>query len=380
MEFTIEQPALARALRLVGRAVPARSTNPIAQTILVEAGPGQVRLTATDLEMALSTEVVAEVVVPGCAAVPGRLLGEYVAQLPAAPLRLCLDAAKRRLQLQCLRFRAEMATVDPTAFPRPTHAGDGFSVSLDSGRLQAAIRRVAFAAARDTSRPVLTGVLFAFDLGGLTLVAADGFRLARARLGEGGRPDCQLLVPAKAVVELGRLLEEAPSACLLVDGEGRGLCVQLGETRLFSRLLEGSFPDVARVVPAEWRTRLTVETAAFRQAMRVAGLFGESGEARPVLLEAKPNEVRLHARGDQSGEAEVELPAAHEGEPQSVLLNTRLLGDILDAATGPRLEVSWLTPQSPVVFKETSGVDAGDLWLAMPLHNPAINRPATEAA
>ncbi|MHB1413976.1 MAG: hypothetical protein ACYC1C_01895, partial [Chloroflexota bacterium] len=139
-------------------------------------------------------------------------------------------------------------------------------------------------------------------------------------------------------------------------------------------------PDVERVLPREWRTRLTVDLAGFRQAVRVAALFGEGGEARPVLLEAREGGVRLHARGPEVGEAQTELPAAVEGEAQSVVLNTRLLGDILEAATGKDLHISWLSPQSPVVFRDGDGAQTSDLWLAMPLHDPSLSQRAAAAA
>src|SRR5207244_1643561 len=109
----------------------------------------------------------------------------------------------------------------------------------------------------------------------------------------------------------------------------------------------------------------------FRQAVRVAGLFGGTGDARPVVLEATPRRLRLRARGEQAGEAEGELAAALEGTPQAVVLNTRLLGEVLEAARGQRLEIAWSSPRTPVVLRE-AGNEAGDLWVVMPLYDPAL--------
>jgi DNA polymerase III sliding clamp (beta) subunit (PCNA family) len=98
-----------------------------------------------------------------------------------------------------------------------------------------------------------------------------------------------------------------------------------------------------------------------------------------VALEAAPGRLRLQARGVEIGEAESELSAAVEGEPQAVALNTRLLGDLLDAATSERLELRWMSPQAPVVVREAGRPEAADLWLLMPLHDQALSGRRADA-
>ena len=149
---------------------------------------------------------------------------------------------------------------------------------------------------------------------------------------------------------------------------------------LFSRLVDGRFPDIDRVIPREARTRVVVQTAGFRQAVRVAGLFGKDGQVRPVVFEARPGGLRLLARGDETGEAEGEVAAVVEGEPQSVALNSRLLVDLLDTIDGSQLELSWTSPQSPVVVREVGRGGSADLALAMPLHLPGARPASAEAA
>jgi DNA polymerase III subunit beta len=380
MDLNIDQSSLGRALRLVSRVTPARTTVPILETALLEAEPGRLTLAAADGQIGLVTTLAADVDRPGRAAVPARLLAEYVAQLPAEPLRLELDGARPRLRVSCGRFSANLASVDPDEFPVFPAADEGAALDLDARRLQRAIERVVFAAARDESRPVLTAVLFERGADGLTLAAADGFRLARARVAEGAGAARPLLVPARVAAEFGRLLADAQAACLLPTADGAGLHLVAGGTTLFTRLVDGSFPDIERVIPREWRTRVTVEAASFRQAVRVAGLFGKDGQVRPVVLEARPDRLRLLARGDEIGEAESELAAVVEGEPQPVALNTRLLVDLLDAVEARRLELSWAGPQTPVVVREADAEGSPDLSVVMPLHDPALARHLAEAA
>ena len=351
--------------------------------VLLAGEPGRLRLTATDGELAVTTAVAADVAAPGRVALPARLLGEYAADLPAGPVRLTLDPDRHRVRAAGGRFVADLATADADAFPEFPAADDGAALTLDARRLRTALERVAFAAARDDHRPVLSAVLFDVGAGGLTLAAADGFRLARARLPEAGGPERQLLVPARAVAECSRLLADAQAARLVPAAGARGVALVVGETALYARLLEGAFPDVGRVIPQEWRTRVTVDAGALRQAVRLVGLFG-TGAARPVRLEAAPGRLRLRGRGDETGEAESELGAAVEGEPQAVALDARLVSELLDAVPGERLELRWAGPLAPVVVREAgradADADAADLWVVMPLHDEALAGRQAEAA
>ena len=373
MELTVPQPALSRALRLVARATPARPTLPILQMVLLAAEPGRVRLTATDSELAMTTTVAADVAREGKVAIPARLLGEYVAQLPSEPVRLSFDAARHRVRAACGPYVANLATADADDFPAFPTTDERSAFDFEAGRLRTALERVAFAAARDESRPVLSGVLFDFGAEGLTLAAADGFRLARARIAEATGAATQLLVPARAVGEFARLLADAEVARLAVAPEGRGVALVVGETLLYTRLIEGRFPEIDRLIPTDSRTRVTVETAALRQAVRVAGLFG-GGDARPVRLDATADRLHLQARDAETGDAESDLSAALDGEPQAIVLNTRLLAELLEAATCDRLELRWSSPQTPVVIREAGHTESPELWLLMPLFDPALAR------
>lgn len=384
MDFTVTQPSFHQALRLVTRAAPARAALPVLQSILLDTQPGRLTVQATDLELGITTTLPAGVAVPGRAAIPARVLSEYVANLPGEPLRLALDPDSHRVRLTCGRFAAALATLDPTEFPAlPGQPATGdlggaadLTIDLDARALREAIDRVAFAAARDASRPVLSTVLFSLAPDGLTLAAADSFRLARVCLPQVTAPARQLLVPVRAVTEFARLLPAAETAHLALapDGMGLVLSVRPATTSLSTRLLDGRYPDIDRVVPTEWRTRLTVEAAGLRRAARVAGLFGGDGDGRPVLLDAQPGWLRLRTRGDDTGEARTELPAAVEGQPQTVVLNARLLAEVLDAVAGAQLEVSWANPHAPVTVRAVGQGQAADLWLLMPLADAALAR------
>ena len=213
----------------------------------------------------------------------------------------------------------------------------------------------------------------------MTLAAADGFRLARARLSEVSASPMQLLVPAKAVSELGRLLGDAETVRLIPTEGSRGVCFVVGETTLFTCLIEGRFPDVDRVIPKEITAHVTVETASFQQAIRGAALFGGNADARPVVLEVSQGCLHVRARGDDTGDAEADLTAELDGELPPIAVNTRLLVDALDATSAARIQISWSSSHTPIVLREEGREDSAAVVIIMPLADSALTRPAVAA-
>jgi DNA polymerase-3 subunit beta len=385
MDVTLEQPDLARALRSVARVVPARFSLPVLRSVLLEGDAGHLILRATDLELSVIATVPAQVAAPGRVAVPARLVAEYAAQLPAAPVRLRLDEATTRLRVASGRFAANLASLNADEFPQLPPA-DGEPLDVDARELREAIGRVTFAASRDDSRPVFRSVLLRSGPDGLTLAAADGFRLARARVPAAGAAAAELLVPVRAVVEFGRALAEVDAARLTYRGDAPHVHLEAGDTVLIAQVAAGRFPDIEPVLSQPWGTRVAAAAADFRQAVRVAGLFGTNGsgsDSRPVVLDASPGRLRLSARGDETGDAEAELRAVVDGEShQSVVLNTRLLADVVDAASGPELVLTWHGASRPVAIRmrhaerttagggDPDGSDSLDAWAVMPLLLP----------
>ena len=384
MDIRVDQPALSRALRLVGRAVPSRPTIPsLAGIVLAAEGPA-VTLAATDLDLALVTRVPAEVAVPGRLALPARLLAEFVAELPPESVRMTLDPARARLRVVGGRASASLALLDLEAFPKLPEPDPSLTVECPADALRTALGRVVFAAGDDPGRPTLGGILFDLSSERLDLVATDGFRLARSHAPLAFPAARRAIVPARAAGELLRILAEAKTASLALAEGGNALVATTGPTTLTCRLIEGAYPDVERVIPREWRTRVSVETTAFRRTIRLLSVFGDRHEARVLYLSAEANMLRLRARGDASGDAETEIEAEVEGDLQAIALNAGLLPDLLDAVSSERLVLEWESHLRPFLIREAPK-DGGaegqstDVWLLMPLHTPQATR-AEEAA
>lgn len=388
LDLTVAQADLARALRLVGRAVPARGATPATGHVLLDATPGRLTLTTTDLTLALMTAVVAEVARPGRALLPAGLLGDYAASLPGGPVRLTAEPERGRVRARSGRASAGFAALAATDFPAPPAPDPATGPFLDAAALRQAFARVTPAAARDEAHPVLGAVHLTLDVAALTLTATDGCRLASARVSITADSGVawQALLPARAAQEAIRLLGEAETMRVMFPPGERGLWLVAGASGLYTRLVEGAFPDTAGLVPPTWRTRVTVAGAALRDALRQADLFGQDAPGpRPVVLATAPGRLAVGAWGGERGEIHSELPAELEGAPGMVVLDTRLVVDLLAGARAARLTLRWAGPEGAVVVREAGEGTApdepvdGDLWLVMPLREPRLLRRQADA-
>ena len=178
MKLSCLQENLSRGLAIVSRAVTTRAALPITQNVLISTDQSMLKLSATNLEIAITTWVGAMIEEEGSITVPARLLTEFVNSLGGDRIDLELSENGGSLQLTCGRAEAKINGADANEFPPVPTVDDGMSVSMDPGVLKTAISRVAFAAATEESRPVLTGVELKLANDKFSLAAADGFRLA----------------------------------------------------------------------------------------------------------------------------------------------------------------------------------------------------------
>jgi DNA polymerase III subunit beta len=381
MRISCAQEQLSRGLAVVGRAVGGRTTLPVLNNVLLASDGERLKLSATNLEIGITTWVPGTVEGEGQLTVPARLLADFVNSLPAGQSVL-LDANPRThtLHLECARYNANIKGIDPEEFPPIPAADDRPTIKLGAGLLKEMINQVAFSAARDESRPVLAGVNLRLDETRLVLSAADGFRLAKreAALEQGYPEKLDIIIPARALTELARLLDDGDEDVEVTVTPNRSQVVCRvratgGEVILVSRLLEGQFPDLERVIPKTYTTKVNLKRGEFITATRIAALFARDA-ANVVKLEVTPGEeggltpgsVKLSANALEVGDNEGEVDAAVEGEGTYISFSSEYLADVLGVLTSDEIAVQITGPLSPAVVR---GVDQPDYThVIMPMH------------
>lgn len=365
MKVSSLQENLNKGLSIVGRAVPARSTLPQASHVLLQTDEGRLKLVATDLMIATSCWIGAQVEEEGAITVPARLLTDFVASLPNEKIDLSVPTRARQLQLSCARNEASMAGMDAADFPPVPQVTDGLTLTLDQKAFRRAIQQVQFAAASDDTRPVLTGIHTAVEGDQLTLAAADGFRLAVHKLGiDQDVPEkVEVVIPARALREVERLIgdEEGPVE-MSINAARSQVVFKMATVELVATLLQGTFPNYGQLIPASYAARATINMRQFLQETRISAIFARDG-AGIVRVQMEPGEgkeagkMTISARAEEIGEHRGEMDVKLEGEASKIAFNSRYLQDVLAVLDSDEVALETTNPSSPGVLRPVDGDD-----------------------
>ena len=365
MKLSCLQENLNRGLGIVGRAVAARSTLPITQNVLMATDGGQLKLSATNLEIGITTWVGAMVEEEGSITVPARLLSEFVGSLLADRIDLEMTQRPLAVRLACARTEARINGTDASEFPPIPSVEGELAAKLDARTLRTAIGQVVFAAATEESRPVLAGVKLELEDDNFTMAAADGFRLAvhKGKLVEPVAEASSAIIPAKTLNELNRFLadQEAPVEMMISSAKGQVL-FQLESIQVVSQLIQGTFPNYAQLIPQSYQTRAVLDLQDLQRSARTASIFARdgSGIVRLQMVPGKDDakgKIVLSARAEEIGENTDEVDTDIEGEEAKIAFSSRYLLDVLNVMERGSITIEATSPSSPGVFKATGSED-----------------------
>ncbi|MCY4367203.1 MAG: DNA polymerase III subunit beta [Chloroflexi bacterium] len=367
MKLSCLQENLSRGLSIVGRAVASRATLPITQNVLLETDRSMLKLSATNLEIAMTTWIGAMIEEEGSITLPARLLTEFVNSLPSDRIDLELEAGSGVMQLVCGRAEAQIHGASADDFPPIPQVEEGVSASIGSQDLKTAISRVVFAAATEESRPVLTGVEAKLSGDRFTLAAADGFRLAvqHGTLAAPVAEEIGVIVPARTLNELSRLLGEQddPVEIMMVPARGQVLFKVAG-VEVVSQLLQGTFPNYDQLIPQNYDTRSVFDLQKLLRATRTAAIFARDGsniirlQMTPPEEEGVAGKAVVSARSEEVGQNQGEVDTeAIEGGESRIAFNSKYLQDVLTVLDRGQVALETTTSSSPGVFKPIGSED-----------------------
>ena len=359
MKLSCLQENLNRGLSLVGRAVATRTTLPITNNVLLATEGSRLKLVATNLEMAISCWIGAKVEEEGSITVPARLLTEFVSSLPSDKIDISLFPRTKTLELRCARFEARISGMDTKDFPPIPTVESGIATKVEPEVFRQGISQVAFAAATEESRPVLTGVDAQFDGDSLTLAAADGFRLAvyKMSLATPVSEKTEVIIPARTLSELNRMAVDQEEAIEIRVNPTKGQALfRLKNVELVSQLVQGTFPQYSQLIPQNYNTRAVVDVGGFLMAAKTASIFARdgSGIVRLVIApggELTPGKVTISARSEEIGEDVGEIDAVIDGEESKIAFNGKYLIDVLGVFRESQVALETTTPSSPGVIR-----------------------------
>lgn len=331
MKFSCLQENLSKGLQIVTRAVPMKSSLPILANVLISTENGRVKLSATNLETAITTYIGASVKEEGAITVPAKLLKEFITNLPPSTIEVHLD--HDILYIVSQKTKSKFNGNSAADYPElPSFSDDTKSVSIDPKDFEDAISVVAFASGSDTSRPIFTGVYFNLTGDKLVLTSTDGFRLSEKTINvKNNSKDFTVIIPAKTLVEVSKifLTSEEPLKFALNNEENLAL-FQSEDTFVATRTIDGNYLDYKRIIPTTHMLKAYFSAADFLEAVRLTNIFAKEGN-NTLKIRFDPQEgiIKVASLSEETGENESQLAGELEGELLDIAFNSKYLLEFL---------------------------------------------------
>jgi len=366
MRFTISREKLQEGLAAVAASIPTKTTLPVLANIMVEATDKGIRLSGTDLDIAVTTEVAADVETPGAITIPAKKLSEIAKELPPAPVRIAA-AGEQRVTLDCGRSHFKILGLPRDEFPAFPNVKFNESWRIRSGDLQKLISHTSFAVSTEESRPILNGVLWELKPDTMRMVATNGHRLAKMEMPikSGGAPAADLIVPPKALEQIRRLFPE-DEELEIAKGENH-LGFRSPFTAVFTRLIEGPYPNYDQVIPKDNNRVAIADRTALMSALRRMSIIA-SDQTHRIRLSFNAGMLKFSVQTPDLGEAADELAVRYTGDPLDIGFNANYLLEILRYIPTEEVRLTFKAPERAATLEPEGWADpSAYLCLVMPL-------------
>ena len=366
MRFTISREKLQEGLTAVAASIPAKTTLPVLANILVETTERGIRLSGTDLDIAVSTEVLADVESAGAITIPARKLSEIARELPPSPVKVAA-AGEQRVTLDCGRAHFKILGLPRDEFPSFPVVRFDESWRIRSGDLQKLISHTSFAVSTEESRPILNGVLWELKPDMMRMVATNGHRLAKMEMPikSSGAPAADLIVPPKALEQIRRLFP-ADEELEIARGENH-LGFRSPFTVVYTRLIEGPYPNYDQVIPKDNDRVAIADRQALTSALKRMSVIA-SDQTHRIRLSFNSGLLRFSVQTPDLGEATDELPVRFTGDQLDIGFNASYLLEILRYIPTEEVKLTFKAPERAATVEPEGWNDpASYLCLVMPL-------------
>jgi DNA polymerase-3 subunit beta len=364
LRITCAKDDLVHALGVVSRAVSTRTSVQILSGILLEPEGSELRVAATDMELSLRATFTAQIEGSGAIVLPGKTFADIARLLPSDEVSIEHKPSESVVHVTSGTASYTLHTYNPEDFPRLPELDAVTTFAVDREPLLETIGRVARAASRDESRPVLTGILVQFTAGTLVMAATDSYRLAVKQTAlEGSVPELEAIVPARALQELARIATSGDEVEVGVH-ENQVIFATSG-VWLTTRRIDGQFPNYKQLLPEAFEYELTVPRLELLDVVRRAAVMIQ--RSTPLQIRFAEGELTVIARTHEVGESKESMPIGFTGETLDMGFNADFLRDGLESLEGDDVRVKLISPLRPAVIQ---GEGDDFTYLVMPIRLP----------
>src|SRR3989338_464186 len=366
MKLFCSQKDLDYAINVVNKAISLNNTLPVLNNILIKAEGKKLYFFSTNLEIAISCSINADVRSEGTITVPAKLITNYVALLSDEKVELSITEGVS-LSVNSSSSSTKIKCISSDEFPLIPKMEKGQEFSCGVNDLHDAITRVVFAASLNTSRPVLSGVLFYSSAGNMKLVATDSYRLAEKTVKTLKKVEEEIscIVPSRTLMELAKILTKAEGKEVHVSASKNQILFSIDGIELISRLIEGKFPDYEKIIPGEGKTKLEISIEDFSLVLKRVSLFAWENNNSVKLSATNDGKLTVSSDETKVGEEKAEVLIKIDGENNKIALNAQYLLDVLACIGDDKVLFLINDKSSPAVIKPVK--DDGYVYVIMPL-------------
>lgn len=364
MKIVVLQSNLAKALNQVVKIVGTRTTLPVLNNILLSVEKGKIKLSATDLEVGITTQTIGKIEEEGKITLPAKLLSDFVLNNKDESVEI--STKEMAAGLKSSRFEATIHGISADEFPSVPEAPKEYLVVLPKIGFYESLKKVAIAPAVDETRPVLAGVYFHFAGKELTLAATDSFRLAEKKIElKNEINESKVIIPTRTINEVLRVASASESEEIAFSVNENQASFKIGETYIVSRLIEGAFPNYSQIIPSTFKIETKAKAIDLTAAVRMTSLFSRDSANNNVKVAIKKDGLNIASAASQVGTAKSHVPAEVRGEELEIAFNARYILEALNIITDGEIMLKFNDSSSPAVIKLAS--DPGYTYIIMPL-------------
>lgn len=347
MKFTCSTKELTKAVNMTARTSSSKGLKTILECILITTEDNEIRLNSFDTVTAMETHIYAAVEDAGKTAIPARLLSEIVNKFPDGEITL-ERTEQGRIKITSGSASAYLTEMEAEQFPAFNHI-DGEEFTITAGELKKLISGTQFAAYQGEDKPVFTGLLFEIEEGELSVVAIDGFRMAKRRTAWNNKRPVKVIIPVRTLREITRLLSGDEEAVKITVNEGA--CVFEAEgTMIYVRLIEGEFLNYNNIIPKSFKTRVRVETRLFEKSLEMGSVLAKEDGNYLIKLKINANSIEINAVSEY-GSIDDEIPVYTEGEVLNIAFNVKYMLDVLKVIEDDEVYMEFDSRLKPCIIR-----------------------------
>lgn len=353
MRFSCEKSDLQQALSTVQKAINSQNTLQVLGNILIRVEGGEVFFSATNLEIAISTTVNADVVSEGSITLPSRLFVNYISLVKSGRVDIELKSGDA-VYITATDSETTIKGISSAEFPSLPVIDAEFSFQVDGSLLKQSIERVVFSCSPSSARPVLSGVLFWNQDTLLRLVGTDSYRLGEQKIVlDASTPEKKSIIPARAVQELSRIIQKGETVEVQVSQNQ--VLFTIGTTEISSRLIEGNFPDYQRIIPTGVEGSVLASRQDLILAVKQVGIFAKEIENNTIKIDFTETTLDMKTDETEIGSGHAVVQASHEGASCSIAVNAVYFLDILQILNTEKIQIQLGKPLSPIKILPEEG-------------------------